>query len=213
MRVFSGNLVSITFLLFLASACGGDPPGEDADAAPPTADSGNADAALCQQACTRIIGCAAVAFGGTELQVAPCAQQCALELAGNGYLDPEVARLTFTAKTKLAADASCAGSFALTEEFFASDYARLSAPQRTVIDECESAAAKSTCLTSSREGRRADCFSLYVQYAPRFRSGIETCGYPSDPCDAWSACVDRSRPPTETVNAEPWYGREFGSTM
>lgn len=206
-----GSVPAFLLLLTLSSqvACAGEGAGVDASSTSSGAAKDDASA-TCADACSHIVACANL-VDGSELSVVPCETQCALELAGDGYLDREVAMLGFASKRLLSADSSCEANFNISDEIIASDYQTLST--KNAIDDCQAAYMSSSCTSIAATAQRSQCFDLFFKYAPRFRKGIEQCGYPAMPCDQWEKCLDGSRPPVETDDRQPWYGRDFGSTM
>jgi len=197
-----------TILLGGISACGAGSDAPDG-IAPETSDGGD-DQSLCSRACTKVTACAQRLFQA-EYAVEPCEEQCGRELAGTGYLDPEVARIAFGYKSRLPDDSSCERDFDAVDEIVENDYRELS--RKSVIDECEVAYRDSGCATGAPAAVRLGCFATYVKLAPRYRASTEACGYPTGACGDFQECLDSNTFPAETGGGNPWYGRDFGGAM
>lgn len=201
------GVISI-FLFLVLPACGG---GDDSAAGPvPGADGGgdSPEADVCSDACAKIVTCAEVSTGN-KFDVRLCVDGCTKELRGEGYIDADVARAGFQAKRDLATnDSSCRASLSLFFEIERGDFRGLS--RSAIIDECELAEGSGACASgAAKTAVRAECFELYVKYAPKYRAGYEKCGYPAAPCDSYSSCIQANKLPEEVYRGAPWYGVQF----
>jgi hypothetical protein len=188
------SLAALVIASALALACSTEPAGS----------SGSSTPSLCAPACRSAGVCMASEASGKPRKIdqAGCEKQCALELAGKGYLSVEIATRIFT----VLADADSKGGdieckLGLGGLQFEGD--RPPVQDQAYLEQCTAKWSR-LCPDTVVDNLRGACFREFYFMNEQIRAELEKCFAATD-CIALGICVgetnERLRP-----TCSPWFG-------
>jgi hypothetical protein len=154
--------------------------------------------AVCPSACRSAAPCFesdVLGLGGGPVKIdqAGCEKQCALEIAGKGFLSLEIATKTFQTVAALEAtggDKACGSNLGFNQ--FDGPEARRKVSDVAYLDRCV-ATQKVQCPNLDDGKIFGDCFDFQYLYNDTIRKEMESCATTSSNCDGFQRCYSETR--------------------
>jgi hypothetical protein len=159
---------------------------------------------VCAPACRSVGVCIQSEKWGKPVKFdqAGCEKQCALELAGSGFLAKDVANLVFD---DVARDDGSGGDIACElgeEQFSGGTNARLAEPG--YIERCVNTQQR-ICPMVERSSQQVACFLNEYRYNNAVRAKTGSCATTYDECMAFQNCYNAAQA-ADIPKCLPWFG-------
>jgi hypothetical protein len=185
-RFAAGVVVSI--IVAACSSTGGGASSSGTPAVPSVCPSACRSASPCFESDVLALG-----GGPSKIDQVGCEKQCALEIAGKGYLSAEIATRIFQTVAALEAtggDKACASDLGYKQ--FDSPEAQRKVNDVVYLDRCV-AAQQAQCPNLDDGKIFGDCFEYQYIYNDTIRKEMESCAMTSSNCDGFQRCYSQTR--------------------
>jgi hypothetical protein len=199
-RLATTAIAIVAFVVVACSSTGGGASSSGTPAVP----------AVCPSACRSAAPCFASTIlglegGPTKIDQAGCEKQCALEVAGKGFLSLEIATKTFQTVAALeptGGDKECGSILGLKQ--FDGPEGQRKVNDLAYLDRCV-AAQKAQCPNLDDGKIFGDCFDYQYIYNDTIRKEMESCAITSSNCDGFQLCYSQTRSRVRP-KCLPWWG-------